>query len=57
MSDNQRKTMSKEELIELLAQQSKKFHPDYEHSIKLGFDIAVMMVKELLELEAENEST
>ena len=52
MSDNQRKTMNKEELIELLTQQSREFHPNYEHSIKLGFDIAVMMVKELLELEA-----
>lgn len=52
--DNQRNKMSKEELIELLTQQSKEFHPNYEHSIKLGFDIAVMMVKELLELEKTN---
>lgn len=45
--------MNKEELIKLLIQRSKEFHPDYEHSIKLGFDMAVIMVKELLEFEEE----
>lgn len=47
--------MNAKELIEALKEECNDYHPEYNYDIRIGFERAIEMVEELLEMKEVEE--